>query len=419
MAMDPACILAWPSAECRLVPPSRSYFSSTARRLRAWLALPHVKIPLAIAGSTRLAVFLAAFFGLRLLGSPAPTPFLLHGGRPHPVRAIDMFQRFDAYWFLNIARNGYVYAGPQDQLNRKAGRAKETNVTPFPLYPLLVWFASIGLGDLSLSALFVSWLFYFVAMLVLFRLVARAFDEDTGARAVLYASIYPIGFIYSAMYSESLFLLLTLLAIQAAEEGRVVRAGLCGMGASLTRLAGGLLAVPLAAQIFYGDPSRPASNRAHRALLAAGLVTLGWVVYFSYLQGLTGDFYAYFAAQLGWHKSFAPPWASLAKLLGPGLFRDGVRCLDLATFLLFILLAVRGRRTLRIGQLLYLFVGILMPLSSTNLLGLTRYLMVLFPAYTVLALEGRSKILHGTVVLLFSFLHVVMLLAWLQWKHSF
>jgi len=386
---------------------------------RAWLALPHVRRPLVIGGTTRLVIFVTAFLGIRLLGARQPNQFLYHGGAPHPVTFIDNFKRFDAYWFLNIARNRYQFHGVQEQITEQIPKAHETNVTPFPLYPMIIWMAGQLVGDFTVGGLLVS-IFAFLASLVLFYgMVETDEDPEVAWRATLYLAIYPTAWLYNSLYSESLFLLLALLTLKKARERKPVICGLYGMAASLCRLAGGTLAAPVLAEFLFGDGTRPRRKNLVPGLLAAALVSTGWIAYFSYLYGLTGDFFTYFNAQQGWHKAFRAPWASLWSLLAPGLLRSPTRLMDLGSVVLFFGLAVGGVRRLRVSHSLLVWVGLLMPLCVTNLLGLPRYLMVLFPAFVVLAHWGRRPAVNQIVRFGFAMLMAVMMMAWVQWRHSF
>jgi hypothetical protein len=385
-------------------------------RVTTWLRT--TRTPLLIALGSRGGILLVAYLGLQLLGPVAPNRFLLHGGEPHPVAAVDLFQRWDSYWFLNIARNGYRYHGAQEQVSdRVVTTTEETNITPFPLYPALSWLAGRLLGDISLAGLLVSLTCYLVAALVFFNIVARQDDRSTAARALLYLSIYPTGFIYNAIYSESLFLLLVLLALREARAGHALRAGLSGMGASLTRLSGAMLAPCVLLELVAAAPRERRGRVLALGLGAVALVTTGWIAYFLYLRQLTGSFWTYFVAQRGWHKELVLPWEALRVMI-LGLGYNDQHLLNLAAVALFVPLAIVGLRRLSPGQALLLGLGVLMPLCSSYLLGLPRYLMVLFPAFVLLARWGRSAAVHSSILVGFSLLHVVVMLAWLRWQYS-
>ena len=75
---------------------------------------------------------------------------------------------------------------------------------------------------------------------------ATTSTRATAAWTVILLSFASTSFFFQAVYSESLFLLLTVASFSAARRGRWVLAGLAGGLAALTRSAGVLLLVPLA-----------------------------------------------------------------------------------------------------------------------------------------------------------------------------
>ena len=142
------------------------------------------------------------------------------------------FERQDALWFLRIATTGYA--------------AGDGSAAFFPLYPLLVRAVSWLLGGHPLlGALLVSHIAFFGSLLVLYDLTTREFSEPVARRAIVYIAIFPTAFFFFAPYSESLFLLLSLVAFREARLGRWGGAALAGALAALTRSLGIVLAPAL------------------------------------------------------------------------------------------------------------------------------------------------------------------------------
>src|SRR3989337_3968419 len=82
--------------------------------------------------------------------------------------------------------------------------------------------------------------FYF-----LYRLVELDHDREVARRSVFYLAIFPTSLFFQSIYSESLFLLLTIGCLYAARRNEFVLAGIAGALATLTRSPGLLLLVPL------------------------------------------------------------------------------------------------------------------------------------------------------------------------------
>jgi len=384
--------------------------------------------PLGVAAGTRAGFFLAALLALSFIGPARPGTFLLHGGAPHPVAAVDLFQRWDAYWFLNIAREGYQFHGVQSQVGQVPLQQRETNITPFPLYPLSIGLLSLLLGDRSVSGLLISLACFMAASVMLHRLWREREGPALATRALLLFSLTPGAFIYGAIYSESLFLLLSLLCLTQAARGRPLAAGFAGLGASATRLAGLLLAPAILFQLSTSGPGAGRRGRTLNGLLAAALAASGAGIYFIYLFRLTGDPLAYFTAQQGWHKLLTAPWTALAGAAAQASSLDPVRLLQLSMAALFMALTVAALRTaatraggsgrVTMAEGAYLVLGLLMPLCSSNLLGLPRYLMVLYPVYPVLARWTRATPILVLSLVAMAAVNMPLLAAWLGWSHS-
>jgi hypothetical protein len=105
--------------------------------------------------------------------------------------------------------------------------------------------------------------------------------------------------------------------------------------------------------------------------------------------------------QAEWNRAFSWPWATVANAVRVATelrfqYQDEDQSwFYLATFLLFAGLAVAGwwRGLLRPSHALYLTLGLLFPLFSATphnpLLSVPRFVLVLFPAFILLARAGR------------------------------
>jgi hypothetical protein len=284
----------------------RSRTPDAASRFAAWVVVAS-RLVVWFGGLGALAIFgrngIAAGF---LDGHGASTPF--HSAAANFVLA--PAARWDSVWYLTIAHSGYY--SPQSS-------------AMFPLYPLLIHLGSMVVRSELIVGLAISLASITAALSILYRLVTLDLDEKTARTTVLLIAFFPVAFFFSAVYTESLYLLLSIGAIYAARLDRWAWAGLLGGLAAATRSAGILVVVPLVLIYLYGPRPTPSStptrrwwrpqhritpNAAWLAVIPAGLVA-----YLVYLGIAHHAPFAPFAAEHYWGRYFAGPFGGVAHAL--------------------------------------------------------------------------------------------------------
>ncbi|HEX3910838.1 MAG TPA: mannosyltransferase family protein [Solirubrobacteraceae bacterium] len=341
--------------------------------------------------------------------------------------------RWDASWYLVIAHYGY---------RPDLGGFTSSRDAFFPLYPLGL--KGLGLLGLPLIAagVLISLLALAAALYGIHRLVTlelarsgRA-SAETARLAVLLTAFAPMAFFLSAVYSESLYLALSVGLFYAARRGRWATVGMLGALAGATRSTGIVLILP--ALIFYlygpredlradfprsrrGLPPATAASAAWRERLHAltpryrirrdmlwlAPAPLGLGLYMLYLGLAGGDPMAPFHAQDVWGRHFAGPYLgvwdgvqaafeSARQLLsfqqahvyfatgGEGPFVAAEHNLLLMAFLAAAIVALIGvLRRLPFAYGAYVLAALALPLSypvtAQPLMSLPRFLVVLFP----------------------------------------
>jgi hypothetical protein len=337
----------------------------------------------------------------------------------HPVGFfLSAWQHWDAVWFLRIAEHGYG--------------AHATAF--FPLYPLLTRALALAVaGKTTVAGILVSLACFAAALLLLYRLVRDEFGGAAAAWTVVLLSFACTSFFFQAVYSESLFLLLTVASFSAGRRGRWVLAGLSGGLAALTRSAGVLLLLPLAwmwlEQYRAGALRLPGSasaqpllarGRQHVASLAALLlVPAGLGLYMAFLARRFGNPLEFMVAEKHWHRHFHLPfvsmwegaqaaWTSVGRMAAdPAVytrferlpFRDQwVTLGNLTAFLALVfavLMLVVCWRRLPSAYTVFAVVALLLPLAypthGTPLLSFPRFVLVDFPLFVALALLVEKR----------------------------
>jgi hypothetical protein len=245
-------------------------------------------------------------------------------GLTHPFsslllnRLVAPAARYDSVWYLGIAQHGYFSA---------QSRAF------FPLYPLAISVVSAVTGTPLLAGLIISLACFAGSLALLYRLTRLDFDARVARLAVWLLALFPMSLYFSAVYTESLFSVLSLGAIYAARRERWAVAGICAGLAAAARSDGFVLILPLAWIYLWGPRatlrSVAAALRSPRRWRAVagprlawtGLAPLGLVAYLLYCAFSGASFTAPFhAAAHFWGRPFRGPfseiWIALRQLPG-------------------------------------------------------------------------------------------------------
>lgn len=227
----------------------------------------------------RVGVWVAAAF--TLLWAP------LHSARAiPPFRAYESvtdllfgtFAQWDSVWFVHIADHGYD---------------SKQIAAFFPLYPLVVHGVAIVLRSTIVAGVLVSLAAGAVAAGVLVRLARPLLGPESSRDAILYVALYPIAYVFTAVYSDGLFLALAAGSFLAARERRSVLAGVLGGLAVATRIVG-LALLPALVVLLW---PRRRSLVEYARLLPLALLPAALGAYALYLSHRFGDALAFVHAQ--------------------------------------------------------------------------------------------------------------------------
>jgi Mannosyltransferase (PIG-V) len=351
--------------------------------------------------------------------------------------------RWDAAWYLVIARYGY---------RPELGAFTSSRTAFFPLYPLglraVAWLGVPPVAAGVAVSVVALWLaLYGIHRVTTLELTARASmsAERVAAAsrlAVLLTAFAPMAFFLSAVYSESLYLALSVGLFWSARKGRWMWVGVLGALAGATRSTGLVLALPALMIYLYGPREDRAVDfdfyedrlrrsgrataggergravrvlarrlapryRLRRDALWLLLLPAGVVLYGAFLGLSGGDPLAPLHAQGVWGRHFAGPyvgvWDGLKAafdgarqllsfqrrhvyfaIAGGSPFVNAGHNLMLAAFLLAAIPAVVGvLRRLPLAYGAYVVAALALALSypvrAQPLMSLPRFLLVLFP----------------------------------------
>lgn len=246
---------------------------------------------------TRLPVLLLGALAVTIVGTvPPPAAEALWRVSSHELT--NMLARWDTFFYYSIATDGYSW---------NPAVFRHENVVFFPLYPMLMrWGGALLGGHQLLAGLIVSLTAFAGALVLLYRLAILDVGEEHAWRVILLVSTFPYALYYSAVYTESLFLFLTVGAFYAMRRGHLGWVALCGLATGLTRPNGFWLALPLAC-LAMRPPDRDAPDASARprvrllfALFVACAPLVGVTLFSSYLHLRFGDALAWVHGQAAW-----------------------------------------------------------------------------------------------------------------------
>ncbi len=396
---------------------SRPQPGGLERRLRQWLQ-PGTEHGLA----DTLALFLSlrVLLGLVVLYvwwagmTPGPCHFELarNGWATIPPLAdqgpafplVGVWQRWDACWYSKIATFGY--------------EANENSVNFWPLFPLLTALVSLvlGAGAVALSGLVVAGIAFIAAIEGLRRLVGRDFSPEIANRTILAISFFPTAFFFFAPFTESLFLALSVWTVIGARERRWFLTLVAAFLASLTRIQGLFLMLPIAWEagmawresgLSAGRRLGPIDGRLVLSAIAAAAPLAGFGAFLVFSLAVAGK--TPLDTQDAWGgRNFHWPWdVAVASWNWAVEQHDPLQLVNLATLIGFGLAILVGLRRLPVAYSLIAIPQVALlatRLQPTPLTSTARYLLVVFPVFILLAMVEDKRLqlpwLAGSIMFL-------------------
>lgn len=305
---------------------------------------------------------------------------------------LQLWAAWDSGWYLRIVEQGYDKSLLQFHAD---GTLRQLNHAFFPLYPLLTWLLNKLLHNPVAAGVLLSNLCFLGALRLVHQFAEQRWGERSGNLAVTILCFMPHTFIFSAVYTESLFLLLLLGCVLAAHREQWWLAGLLGALLAATRLVG--VTVGLGLLWIFWEQRKAAGitgwriRRYDLRLLWLGLVPMGIVAFAVHLHFHCGDALAFMKAQQGWYRVWHFPLYAIGKSLYLGSLFENVY-LAVATSL-HLLLAACLVLLRRWEDCLIALPLMLVPLLSgpgdIPLSSMPRYFMIVYPLLGVMIYIAR------------------------------
>ena len=310
---------------------------------------------------------------------------------------LNPFAQYDSTAYLYIAERGYT---------SDFGSYHVPNYHWYPLYPLLI--QTFGFIGHPLAAFLIANIASFFAIMMLWLLVRDELGKQTATKTIIYTLLFPTAFYFTMMYTEALFLFFSVSIFYFAQKGQWKYAGIFGFLVALTRMQGILLLIP-AGYIYLRSINFNYKKISKQALYFVGFPA-GMLLFMFYEYLVLGDIFAQFRSAITYGKSLAWPWTGFQQALY-ALTTDstpiniGYHVINLLLTVSFIVLLYLSYKKLRIEYTVYYLITLVIVLISSNLFGITRYMLVVFPMFMILAsLDDRKwYVKYGLIVVYIFF----------------
>jgi hypothetical protein len=326
--------------------------------------------------------------------------------------AVDGTVRWDAFWYLAIAREGYDTSGREAAF--------------FPAYPLVTRAVAEAspFGEVG-AALFVSNLAFLGALIALHALGRLEYSDAVARRAVVLLAIFPTSFFFMAPYGESMFLLFALLSFWCARQDRWFLAALAAAVALATR-ATGVVLIPCL--LIEATSERHSSTPISGRVVASVSPLLALAAYCGWWFERSGDLLAPLHAQGEWLRTVAFPLYTLGSAISLGIQGVGdprgiYWTADAVLTLWVIIPLLVAWRRIPSSMLTYAGLSLLIPLTypiaERPLVSVPRYVLAVFPAFLAMALLLDRPVARRIVVAASVAGFVIASVAFMNWGYIF
>ena len=364
---------------------------------------PEIKHILCLFFSTRLVLTVVGIFSRTLIEGFSRAQY--EGSR---YLWLSIWGVWDTGWYMDIAANGYSFAETVPPLYEQ-----QANWAFFPLYPMLMRILGTILGNrYYIAGIIISNVSLIAACFILYKLVRLDYSKKTALNSVKYLLLFPPAFILSGVFTESIYLALTLSCFYLAQKGDWKSIGILGFFLSLTRTLGVVIILPLLYEYFKDINFN--LKKVKPDLLFLLLIPLGLSTFAIYNYYLTGDFLAFknILSAPGWERSLANPFVILISGFNRGIYQGNMHDLFEACFTLFFFIVLLiGFRKMKFSYWLFGLYSMFIPLS-TGLFSMPRYILPIFPFYILLAKFSKNPCVEEVTTIILGLIQGFLMVFW-------
>lgn len=310
----------------------------------------------------------------------------------------------DSPHYLYLAEHGYTAIGEKANL-----------IVFYPLYPFLMKIFNVVFRNYFVSGIVVSNLAFALAACMFYELLRLDFDNEHSISGLVLMIVAPFSMFYSAIFTESVFVLCTVLCLYFMRTKKTLWMAIFGFLACLSRTQGVILFVCALIPVASDLIKKKKFNI--KELIGAFIIPLGFLIYLLMNKVLFDNWFQYLEFQA------APPWYNTAQWFGKTLsysYDMGLAYPGLSKFIYWPQLALFFIGTLaiffgiykkvRTEYLVYLGAYIFTCYTHGWLISGSRYMCACLPLYIIFASTKNKYVRYSFIVI-----SIVLCLCYTNW----
>ncbi len=297
-----------------------------------------------------------------------------------------MLTQWDGQHYLSIARDGYEKFTCQYSPENICG-----NIGWFPFYPLVGSTLSFLPIPINILMIGLSWLSFWLALLLLYRFTKKLYSEKTALWAVIALLIFPSSFYFLTVFPYSMYLLITMLIFTFLFQRQYLYLIPLTAILAVTYPSGIVIVLPLLYTLWQ---DRKTAALKEKLLLSTSVISvgLGLTLYCLYNYIAFDDFFLYktFQSQSYYaHKATFPFWTMYETLTTLPISH----VIPITLIFIIIVFVLFYRKQLDIRLQLFMFGILLFTPSAGTTDCYYRHIVVAFPLFILIgnSIEHKAR----------------------------
>lgn len=323
--------------------------------------------------------------------------------------------QYDAQWYLKIASEGYPKNPKNTDINNKT-TMNGLSFAFFPLYPLILHTSNYLFKNIELTAFAISNVFLILNFFSLYFVISSLYSKPIAIKSIFLLFLFPFSIFYRSYFAEGLFLLFLIWFSYFLIKKKFTFATISLSLLNVIKGNGYLLNFLL---LFYvWRETKKGSMDYKKASILTIILIFPFLVWIIFNIFNTGNPLYFFSVRSAWfqHGFIAPLYNLMlvfASIWFP-LHSFHASRVEVFIVLTSLIVLIKSRKSLKREFWWISFLLWLSPLLITDFMSFTRYQIVSFPLFIILAMKLKFR--HYLILLtLFAIFLFIISLYFVNW----